>query len=93
MVDEYMKMGKAEGLRCPQIKKKAFNMFHFCALKEYIILCNKTNKCSCIKRVEMDMSYTRVMHIKVAHHISQMTSRLLRHTVVAMRAHNVLCNS
>jgi hypothetical protein len=25
--------------------------------------------------------------------ISQMTSRLLRHTVVAMRAHNVLCNS
>jgi hypothetical protein len=32
MVDEYMKTGKAEGLRCPKIKK-AFNMFHFCALK------------------------------------------------------------
>jgi hypothetical protein len=25
--------------------------------------------------------------------ISQMTSRLLRHTAAAMRAHNVLCNS
>ena len=51
MVDEYMKTGKAEGLRCPKIRKKEFNLFHFCALKKYVNLCNKTNKCSCIKRV------------------------------------------
>jgi hypothetical protein len=50
MVDEYMKTGKAERLRCPKIKK-AFNMFHFCALNEYFNMCNKTNKCSCIKHV------------------------------------------
>ena len=43
MVDEYMKTGKAEGLRCPKIRKKAFNLFHFCALKKYVNLCNKTN--------------------------------------------------
>jgi hypothetical protein len=29
----------------------AFNMFHFCALKEYVNLRNNTNKCSCVKRV------------------------------------------
>jgi hypothetical protein len=40
----------------------------------------------------MDMSYTRVLHPKVAHSHSQwqMTSRVLRHTAAAMRAHNVL---
>jgi hypothetical protein len=42
----------------------------------------------------MDMSYTRVLHPKVAHSYShsqsQMTSRVLRHTAAAMRAHNVL---
>jgi hypothetical protein len=43
--------------------------------------------------VDMDMSYTRVLHIKVAYRTSQMTSRLLRNTVAAMRAHNVLCKS
>jgi hypothetical protein len=41
----------------------------------------------------MDMSYTRVLHIKVAYRTSQMTSGLLRNTAAAMRAHNVLCNS
>jgi hypothetical protein len=39
---------------------------------------------------DMDMSYTRVLHAKVAHSKSQMTSRVLRHTAAAMRAHNVL---
>jgi hypothetical protein len=45
---------------------------------------------------DMDMSYTRVLHPKVAHSHSQshshsqMTSRVLRHTAAAMRAHNVL---
>jgi hypothetical protein len=39
-----------------------------------------------------------VLHECTAYHgraprISQMTSRLLRHTAAAMRAHNVLCNS
>jgi hypothetical protein len=39
-----------------------------------------------------------VLHEGTAYHgrvprISQMTSRLLRHTAAAMRAHNVLCNS
>jgi hypothetical protein len=39
-----------------------------------------------------------VLHEGIAYHghvprISQMTSRLLRHTAAAMRAHNVLCNS
>jgi hypothetical protein len=42
----------------------------------------------------MDMSYTRVLHPKVAHSLShsqsQMTSRVLCHTTAAMRAHNVL---
>jgi hypothetical protein len=40
----------------------------------------------------MDMSYTRVLHPKVAHSHShsQMTSRVLRHMAAAMRAHNVL---
>jgi hypothetical protein len=42
----------------------------------------------------MDMSYTRVLHIKNrVPRTSQMTSRLLRHTAAAMRAHNVLFNS
>jgi hypothetical protein len=36
------------------------------------------------------MSYTRVLHLKVAHSHSQMTSRVLRHTAAAMRAHNLL---
>jgi hypothetical protein len=44
--------------------------------------------------IDMDMSYTRVLHPKVAHSHShsksQMTSRVLRHTAAAMRAHNVL---
>jgi dolichol kinase len=46
--------------------------------------------------IDMDISYTRVLHPKVAHppshshSQSQMTSRLLRHTAAAMRAHNVL---
>jgi hypothetical protein len=49
---------------------------------------------------DMDMSYTRVLHPKVLHQRtasqgsalckSQMTSRALRHTAAAMRAHNVL---
>jgi hypothetical protein len=45
---------------------------------------------------DMDMSYTRVLHPKVAHSHShsysqsQMTSRVLRHTAATMRAHNVL---
>jgi hypothetical protein len=48
----------------------------------------------------MNMSYTRVLHLKVLHQRtasqgralckSQMTSRVLRHTAAAMRAHNVL---
>jgi hypothetical protein len=46
--------------------------------------------------VDMDMSYTRVLHPKVGHsHLHshsqwQMTSRVLRHTAATMRAHNVL---
>jgi hypothetical protein len=43
--------------------------------------------------IDMDMSYTRVLHIKVAYRTSQMTSRLLGNTAAAMLAHNVLCNS
>jgi hypothetical protein len=38
----------------------------------------------------MDISYTRVLHIKVAHSKSQMISRVLRHTTAAMRAHSML---
>jgi hypothetical protein len=48
------------------------------------------------RNIDMDMSYTRVLHvhIKVAYRVPhKMMSRLLRHTVAAMRAHNVLCNS
>jgi hypothetical protein len=50
--------------------------------------------------IDMDMSYTRVLHPKVLHQRtashglalcqSQMTSRVLRHTAAVMRAHNVL---
>jgi hypothetical protein len=50
--------------------------------------------------VDMDMSYTRVLHPKVLHQRtasqgralckSQMTSRVLRHTAAAMREHTVL---
>jgi hypothetical protein len=42
--------------------------------------------------IDMDMSYIRVLHPTVAHSHShsQMTSRVLRHTAAAMRAHNVL---
>jgi hypothetical protein len=43
---------------------------------------------------DMDMPYTRVLHPKVAHTHShsqwQMTSRVLRHTAAAMRAHKLL---
>jgi hypothetical protein len=41
---------------------------------------------------DMDMSYTRVLYPTVvhSHSHSQMTSRVLRHTAAAMRAHNVL---
>jgi hypothetical protein len=64
-----------------------------------------------IPPVDMDMSYTKVLHIKVAYrvphkwrHAFYVTRPLpcariacyvsyLRHTVAAMRAHNVLCNS
>jgi hypothetical protein len=55
---------------------------------------------SCIIHIDMDMSYTRLLHPKVLHHRtasqgralceSQMTSRVLRHTAADMRAHNVL---
>jgi hypothetical protein len=42
---------------------------------------------------DMDMSYTRVLHTKSrVPRTSQMTSRLLRRTAAAMRAHNVFCN-
>jgi hypothetical protein len=38
---------------------------------------------------DMDMSYTRVLHIKVAYRVPHK----LRHTAAAMRAHNVLCDN
>jgi hypothetical protein len=43
--------------------------------------------CGNLKCVDMDMSYTRVLHPKDAHSV---TSRVLRHTAAAMRAHNML---
>jgi hypothetical protein len=47
----------------------------------------------CLYTFDMDMSYTRVLHKRRVPRTSQMTSRLLRHTALAMLAHNVLCNS
>jgi hypothetical protein len=42
----------------------------------------------------MDISYTRVLHIKVAYRVPhKWRHAFYGHTAAAMRAHNVLCNS
>jgi hypothetical protein len=44
--------------------------------------------------VDMDISYTRVLHIKVAYRVPhKWRHAFLCHTAAAMRARNVLCNS